>query len=52
MEAEFASLAAQYELEGEKVKEMVPAAELTASLTTRKAVKLLVDNAVAVAKAE
>ena len=52
MEAEFASLAAQYELEVEKVKEMVPAAELTASLTTRKAVKLLVDNAVAVAKAE
>ena len=52
IEAEFASLAAQYELEVEKVKEMVPAAELTASLTTRKAVKLLVDNAVAVAKAE
>ena len=52
MEAEFASLAEQYQLEIEKVKEMVPASELTASLTTRKAVKLLVDNAVATAKAE
>ena len=53
MEAEFASLAEQYQLEVDKVKEMVPAAELTASLTTRKAVKLIVDNAVAVApKAE
>jgi len=53
MEAEFASLAEQYQLEVDKVKEMVPAAELTASLTTRKAVKLIVDSAVAVApKAE
>ena len=52
MEAEFASLAEQYQLEVDKVKEMVPASELTASLTTRKAVKLLVDNAVATAKAE
>ena len=53
IEAEFASLAEQYQLEVEKVKEMVPMNELTGSLTTRKAVKLLVDNAVAVApKAE
>ncbi len=53
IEAEFASLAEQYQLEVEKVKEMVPMTELTGSLTTRKAVKLLVDNAVAVApKAE
>ena len=52
IEAEFASLAEQYQLEVAKVKEMVPMAELTGSLTTRKAVKLLVDNAVAVAKAE
>ena len=53
IEAEFASLAEQYQLEAEKVKEMVPMTELTSSLTTRKAVKLLVDNAVAVApKAE
>ena len=52
IEAEFAALAEQYQLEVEKVKEMVPMNELTGSLTTRKAVKLLVDNAVAVAKAE
>ena len=53
IEAEFASLAEQYQLEVDKVKEMVPMTELTGSLTTRKAVKLLVDNAVAVApKAE
>ena len=52
IEAEFASLAEQYQLEVAKVKEMVPMTELTGSLTTRKAVKLLVDNAVAVAKAE
>ncbi len=53
IEAEFASLAAQYQLEVEKVKEMVPMAELTGGLTTRKAVKVIVDAAVAVApKAE
>ena len=53
IEEEFASLAKQYELDVEKVKEMVPMGELTGSLTTRKAVKLIVDNAVAVApKAE
>ena len=53
MEAEFAALAEQYQLEIEKIKEMVPANEITASLTTRKAVKVIVDSAVAVApKAE
>ena len=53
IEAEFAALAEQYQLEVEKVKEMVPMAELTGSLTTRKAVKIIVDSAVAVApKAE
>ncbi len=53
IEAEFAALAEQYQLEVEKVKEMVPMAELTGSLTTRKAVKVIVDSAVAVApKAE
>ena len=37
----------------EKVKELVPAEELTESLKTRKAVKIIVDSAVAVApKAE
>ena len=49
IEEEFASLAKQYELEVDKVKEMVPMGELTGSLTTRKAVKVIVDNAVAVA---
>ena len=53
MEAEFEALAKQYELEIEKVKQMVPAEELKASLENRKAVKLIVDSAVAVApKAE
>ena len=53
IEAEFASLAEQYQLEVAKVKEMVPMAELTGILTTRKAVKVIVDSAVAVApKAE
>ena len=53
IEAEFAALAEQYQLEIEKIKEMVPAAEVTDSLTTRKAVKVIVDSAVAVApKAE
>ena len=53
MAAEFEALAKQYELEVEKVKEMVAADELKASLENRKAVKLIVDSAVAVApKAE
>ena len=53
LEAEFAALAEQYQLEVAKIKEMVPVNEVTGSLTTRKAVKVIVDNAVAVApKAE
>ena len=53
VEAEMAAMAAQYELEVEKVKEMVPAEEVKANLKTRKAVKVIVDAAVAVApKAE
>ncbi len=53
LNAEFEALAKQYELEIEKVKEMVPAEELKASVENRKAVKIIVDNAVAVApKAE
>ena len=53
VEAEYAALAAQYELEADKVKTMVPAEEIKASLKTRKAVAVIVDNAVAVApKAE
>ncbi len=49
IENEFAQLAKSYELEVEKVKELVPTAEITASLKTRKTVKLIVDAAVAVA---
>ena len=53
VEAEMAAMAAQYELEVSKVKEMVPAEEVKANLKTRKAVKVIVDSAVAVApKAE
>ena len=51
--AELESMAKQYEMEVEKIKEMVPAEELKTSLETRKAVKVIVDAAVAVApKAE
>ena len=51
--AEFEALASQYQLELDKVKSMVPVEEITASLKTRKAVKVIVDSAVAVApKAE
>ena len=47
--AEIDSLAAQYQMEASKVKELVPAEELTESLKTRKATKIIVDSAVAVA---
>ena len=49
VENEYAELAKSYELEVEKVKNLVPAAEINASLKTRKTVKLIVDAAVAVA---
>ena len=49
IEEEFQSMAKQYEMEEDKIKEMVPMDELTESLKTRKAVKLIVDSAVAVA---
>ena len=49
LEAEFEALAKQYELEIEKIKTMVPTEEITANLKNRKAVKLIVDSAVAVA---
>ena len=53
IEAECEALAKQYELEVAKIKEMVPMNELTESLKVRKATKLIVDSAVAVApKAE
>ncbi len=46
---EYENLAKQYSIELDKVKTMVPAAELETSLKTRKAVKVIVDNAVAAA---
>ena len=46
--AEYEVLAKQYELELDKVKEMVPADEVKANLETRKAVKVIVDAAKAV----
>ena len=53
IQEEYEKMAAQYSLELDKIKEMVPAEELTASIENRKAVKLIVDSAVAVApKAE
>ena len=47
--AELESMAKQYDMEVEKIKELVPAEELKTSLQTRKAVKLIVDSAVAIA---
>ena len=53
VEAEYAAVAEQYSLELDKVKGMVPAEEIQTSLKTRKAVKVIVDNAKPVApKAE
>ena len=53
MTAEYEKLAENYQLTVEKVKEMVPAEEITASLKNRKAIKVITDSAVAVApKAE
>ena len=49
LDAEFKAMAEQYQMEVEKVKELVPVEELKTSLETRKAVKVIVDNAVAVA---
>ena len=53
IEAEYAELAAKNELDLEKIKSLVPENEIVESLEYRKAVKLIVDSAVAVApKAE
>ena len=53
VEAEYTAMAAQYEMEVDKIKSMVPAEEIKQSLKTRKAVAVIVDSAVAVApKAE
>lgn len=47
--AEYEAMAKQYEMEVDKIKGMVPVEELKTSLETRKAVKVIVDSAVAVA---
>ena len=47
--AEYEAMAKQYEMDVEKIKGMVPAEELKTSLETRKAVKVIVDSAKAVA---
>ena len=49
MDAEYAALAAQYEMDVEKIKGLVPVEELQNSLKNRKAVKVIVDSAKAVA---
>ena len=52
VEAEFAALAEQYKMEVEKVKAAVSAENVKSDLSAKKAVKLIVDNAVAVEPAE
>ena len=49
IEGELKALAEEYKLELDKVKSMVPTEEITENLKVRKAVKIIVDNAVAVA---
>ena len=51
VEAEYTALAGQYEMDAEKIKTMVPAEEIKATIENRKAVAVIVDSAVA-AKAE
>ena len=50
LEAEFTEMAKAYELEIEKIKEMVPTEEIKENLQSRKTVKFLVENAVAKAE--
>ena len=49
LEAEFQAMAEQYNMEIDKIKEMVPVDEIKSGLKTRKAVQVIVDSAVAVA---
>ena len=49
LEAEFQAMAEQYSMDIAKIKEMVPVEEIKSGLETRKAVKVIVDAAVAVA---
>ena len=50
MAAEYESVAKQYELDVEKVKTLIPAEELKASIENRKAVKVITESAVAKAE--
>ena len=50
MAAEYESIAKQYELDVEKIKTMIPAEELKASIENRKAVKTITESAVAKAE--
>ena len=53
IEAEYAEMGKTYEMEVEKIKTMVPVEDVKANLETRKAMKVIVDNATPVApKAE
>ncbi len=52
LEEEYAKVAEQYQMEAEKVKAALNAETVKADLASRKAVKLIVDNAVATAVAE
>ena len=47
--AELEAMAKQYDMEVEKIKDLVPVEELKTNLQTKKAVKLIVDSTVAVA---
>ena len=47
--AEFEAMAKEYDMDVEKIKSMVPEAEVKTGLETRKAVKIITDSAVAVA---
>ena len=47
LNAEYEAMAKNYGMEVEKIKEIVPAEELTESIKNRKAVQVIVDNAVA-----
>lgn len=46
IEAEVNKLAEQYNMEADKIKDAVPAEQLSSDITTRKAVDFIVDNAV------
>ncbi len=49
MNAELESVAKQYDMDVEKVKDLIPAEELKTSLESRKAIQVIVESAVAVA---